>query len=169
MRILIVGASGAGTTTLGNALAGQLGWEHFDTDDFYWLPSSPPFRKKRDPAERRELLSRALCNAANAVVSGSLMGWGHALEDAFDLVVFLYLATDLRLERLRRREVRLYGKCDPAFLQWAAEYDAGPSEGRSLAKHLAWLAERKCSVLRIEGDTSVEERVGMVTAALGSA
>ena len=111
---------------------------------------------------------RALAGASDAVVSGSLMGWGSALEAAFDLIVFLYVPTEIRLERLRRREIARFGKCDPAFLQWASEYDSGPSEGRSLAKHLTWLGERTTPVVRIDGDTSIEERVRITLAALGS-
>lgn len=166
MRILVMGASGSGTTTLAKALASRLHWDHLDTDDFYWLPTSPPFQRKRDPAERHALLLQALHKAPDAIVSGSLMGWGEALGDVFDLVVFLYVPVEIRLERLQRREIERYGTYDPAFLQWASEYDAGPSEGRSLARHRAWLAGRKCPVLRIEGDTSVETRVDTVTVAL---
>jgi len=35
MRVHIVGASGSGTTTLGRALATQLGCPHVDTDDVF--------------------------------------------------------------------------------------------------------------------------------------
>lgn len=169
MHILIVGASGSGTTTLANALARRLQWKHLDTDDYYWLPTSPPYQQKRDPAERLDRVARDLRSAPDAVVSGSLVGWGPEVEDAFDLVVFLYVTTELRLQRLHRREVQRYGKADPAFLQWASEYDQGPSEGRSLAKHLAWLAARKCPVLRLDGGASVEERVDSVMDAIRGA
>lgn len=166
MQILILGASGSGTTTLGKALAARLGWKHVDTDDSYWLPTSPPFQAKRDPAERLVHFTNALRQAPDAIVSGSLMGWGQEVEDAFDLIVFLYVPVDLRIARLQKREVRRYGKADPAFLQWASEYDEGPPIGRSLAKHEAWLRGRKSPVLRIEGDTSVEARVERVLAAI---
>lgn len=150
------------------ALAEQLGCKQLDTDDFYWLATSPPFQRKRDPAERLLLLTEALQSAHDAVVSGSLMGWGDEVEDGFDLIVFLHVPTQLRLERLRRRETQRFGAADPAFMQWASEYDTGPPVGRSLAKHHAWLAARKCRVLRIEGDTSVDERVKRILAALGA-
>ena len=95
-----------------------------------------------------------------------MVGWGRALEDSFDLVVFLYLDADLRIARLREREQRVLGHVDPAFLAWAAQYDAGPSEGRSLAKHRAWLAERTCPVLELPGDLTVDARVAAVLARL---
>jgi len=41
-RIHILGASGSGTTTLGRALAERLQYPHFETDDYFWLPTAPP-------------------------------------------------------------------------------------------------------------------------------
>jgi len=84
------------------------------------------------------------------------------VEDAFDLIVFLFVATQTRLARIRRRETERFGTADPAFLTWASQYDEGPPEGRSLAKHESWLAQRSCPILRIEGDTSVQARVRRV-------
>lgn len=94
------------------------------------------------------------------------MNWGLKLEDSFDLIVFLYLDAETRVERLKKREEELFGKADPKFLQWASEYDSGPSEGRSLAKHTHWLSQRSCKIVRIEGDLSVLERVQLLASAL---
>lgn len=54
-------------------------------------------------------------------------------------------------------------------MTWASQYDEGPPEGRSLAKHESWLAQRTCLVLRIAGDTSVGERVERVLAVVAAA
>src|SRR5438128_874343 len=45
-RLHILGASGSGTTTLGRALAEGLQCPHFDTDDYFWLPTDPPFTQQ---------------------------------------------------------------------------------------------------------------------------
>lgn len=47
MLIHIFGASGSGTSTLGRAVAAGLGWRFLDTDDFFWLPTDPPFTTPR--------------------------------------------------------------------------------------------------------------------------
>ncbi|MHB8509516.1 MAG: P-loop NTPase family protein [Candidatus Dormibacteria bacterium] len=164
--LLATGASGSGTTTLGRSLAQKLGTPHLDGDDFYWLPSDVPFTAKRDPADRLRLLEAAMKAQAGAVVSGSVMGWGTAIEDAFDLIVFLVVPTELRTARLIARESALYGCADAAFIEWAASYEGIPTEGRSRSRHEAWLLERKCPILRIEGDTTNEIRVSRVLAAL---
>lgn len=162
MLIHVTGASGSGTSTLGAALAAELGGEYLDADDYYWLPTSPPFTHKRPAPERLASLLADLQPHPTCVVAGSIVGWGAALEDAFDLVVFLYLDTPLRIERLRRREIAQLGHADPAFLDWAAQYDSGPPVGRSLAKHRAWLARRTCRVIELHGDLSVRARVAAV-------
>lgn len=107
--------------------------------------------------------------ASSLVLSGSIVGWGRELEDAFDLVVFLYLPAEKRIERLRQRELERYGVADPAFIEWAGQYDEGPPEGRSLARHTAWLAQRTCPVLRLEEDHSVPERIRLVLQAMRTA
>ena len=43
------------------------------------------------------------------------MGWGQLLENEFDLVVFLYLPVELRLERLKPREVNATVKQGRSF------------------------------------------------------
>jgi hypothetical protein len=101
------------------------------------------------------------------VISGSIMNYGDYLENLFDLIVFLYLPAEIRIPRLKAREEARFGSANPDFLAWAAQYDAGPAVGsRSLANHTAWLSQRTCRVLRLEGDMTVETRVRLVVAEL---
>jgi hypothetical protein len=57
------------------------------------------------------------------VLSGSIVGWGREAEGYFAVIVFLYLDTAIRLERLRNREVARFGHVSSELLQWASEYD----------------------------------------------
>jgi adenylate kinase family enzyme len=164
MRILITGASGAGSTTLGRTLAAVSNYDFFDADDFYWLQTDPPFQSKQDPAVRLRNLCDALKSAPKAVIAGSILNWGVELEDSLSLIVFLTVPTPIRIERLRERETRRFGRVNPTFLKWASQYDIGEMEGRSLQRHEKWLALRRCPVLRIDGDTSTEGRMAQVRA-----
>jgi hypothetical protein len=162
MRILITGASGSGTSTLASALAAEIGGTHLDADNYFWLPTSPPFKEKRAPLERLALLLRDMRAAVKPVLAGSVVGWGAELEDSFDLVIFLYLDGPTRVERLRKREIETLGRADPGFLEWASQYDDGPPVGRSLAKHRKWLAERACQVIELHGPLTVSERIAAI-------
>ncbi len=162
MQVLITGAPGSGTSTLGKALARELNAAFLEADDFYWLDTDPPFTQKRPVEERRRLMVSSLESHSDAVVSGSVMQWGEAIENAFDWVIFLYVETHIRLNRLREREIHLFGAADPDFLEWAAQYDHGTAPGRSLPRHQAWLEERSCPVIRLEGAMSVAEQMDLL-------
>lgn len=162
MRIHIIGASGAGTSTLATALAQTFPITLLDSDDYYWVPTLEPFSQKRDPSDRFEMLRADLEKAEHSVLAGSIVGWGPLLEDSFDLIVFLTLDAKIRVERLRQRELARFGRVDEEFLEWAGLYDVGPPEGRSLAKHREWLNARTCPILELDGDLTVAERVAAV-------
>ena len=147
--IHIFGASGAGTTTLGRALAADMGLVHMDTDDYYWLPTDPKFTAAR-PINERLTLMQADINAAEkgVVISGSLTGWGDPLIPQFTHVVRLTTPTEVRIERLRQREYAYFGERiheggdmytnHLTFLDWAAQYDTGDVTMRSKACHDEW-------------------------------
>ena len=174
-HIHILGASGSGTTTLATHISARYGHRHLDTDDFYWLPTQPPFQQKRPRDERLALLQQALAEQATWVLSGSLCGWGDPLTSQFDLVVFLAVPKALRMERLRAREIQRYGERAVApggeqhqahleFLDWAASYDDGGLDIRSRALHEAWLEVLPCPVIRLE-EISCAEQVARIEAA----
>ena len=176
-RIHITGASGAGTTTLGRALATRLGIPQHDSDDFFWAPTIPPYRRTRDAEERLRLMEAMFLPRADWVLSGSVAGWAETITPYFDLVVFLSVPTEVRLDRLRARETQRFGEAavgrggwrqqeTEEFLDWAAQYDEGSREGRSLALHEAWLKTVTGPVLRLDGDRPTEDLVTAVLAAL---
>ena len=55
-KIHILGASGSGTTTLASELSKRINYTHFDTDDYYWLKTDPPFQNKRCIEDRQALM-----------------------------------------------------------------------------------------------------------------
>jgi len=166
-RIHIMGASGCGVSTLGRALAADLKIVHLDTDDFYWQPTDPPYQSKRDIGERVCKLNAAL-SRDGWVLSGALESWGQPILHLFDVVVFLEASTEVRLERLREREIERFGaealapsgyfhKNHEEFIRWAAEYESGTLPGRSRPRHEKWLATLPCSVLKLNSENAVEE------------
>jgi adenylate kinase family enzyme len=174
-RIYITGASCAGVTTLGRALVGRLAVAHLDVDDFYWMPTNPPFTSKR-PLEERVHLIRRRQGDDGWVLTGSFDGWGDALVNDADLIVFVATPTPVRLERLISRESANYGdrimpggdmhEIHVAFRQWALKYDDPAFSGRSRARHEAWLSGQTIPAIRLDGARDVDDLVTDVIAAL---
>lgn len=176
-RIHLFGASGCGATTLGAALGARLGVPHLEADDYYWLPTDPPFTDKYPKEERWRRIRERLRGHDDWVLSGgSVYHWGEGMIPAFTLVVFLRLPAAERMARLRRREVERYGAAlenDPAvreksrlFLEWAAGYDTGAEGTRTLAQHREWIRQLHCPVLTLDTRASVDDLADQVLAAL---
>ena len=174
--IHIFGASGSGTSTLGRRISAEFGYRFMDTDDYFWLPVDPPFTARRDARERLDMMRRDIEAADNAVVSGSLTGWGDPLIPLFTLAVRLQTATDLRIARLRQRESAAFGaRIDAggdmyeehqAFLRWAAAYDTGGLTMRSKAEHDAWQKLLRCPLLVLSGADDPGRNVETIRQAL---
>lgn len=178
-RINVIGASGTGKSTLAKALAGRLGVPLFESDDYFHLPSDPPYSRQRPVEERLRLIRRDLGGSSGWVLSGCVAGWGGDPGLSYSLVVFLYMPPPVRLERLRVRERERFGaRILPGgdmhanhleFMDWTAGYDSGASGGgNTLPAHRAFLESLECRVLRFETPMAPEEQLAAVFAA-GSA
>lgn len=173
-HIHVLGAPGSGVTTLGKALAERLGFSYFDTDDYVWFTSDAlPYRRKRNPDHRRQLLKNDLGKTQAWVLSGALCGWGDVFIPNFEFVIYLWLPAEIRLARIKERETRRYGAERLArggdlhsvfekFLAWAEAYDVENENIRSRASELNWLEQLTCPVLKIEKEMPLDDLVEFV-------
>lgn len=168
-RIHIMGASGVGTSTLGQELAKVLPHVQLDTDDYFWAQK---FTKQTEINDRLTNLKQDLAYKEPWILSGAVCGWGDGLRPLFDLVIFLWVPQDIRMKRLKAREYGRYGddilpggskyEDHQTFMAWAALYDTAGVEVRSKKLHEEWMSRLRCPVLRIEEDVSVKARVDVV-------
>jgi len=163
MKINIIGASGSGTTTLAMALSSHLGFKHLDADRYFWEKNLHPFELKKAPEIRNPLLKGDMENYTDFVLSGPVFTWDSEFDRFFDLVIFLYVPSAIRMERLLKREIERYGKlietderrrkAHKEFMEWAASYE-NPAfySSRTLHRQTEWLNSLSIPVLKIEGD-----------------
>lgn len=159
--IHIFGASGAGTSTLGKKICEELGFFFMDTDDYFWEPTDPKYTVKRSFEERLRLMKEDIEKHDQIVISGSLVDWGDELIPLFTLAIRLVTDTDVRIERLRKREKEEFGdrllpggdmyQNHQEFLEWAASYDTGDVNMRSKAKHDEWQKHLSCKRIVMDG------------------
>ena len=177
--IIVFGAPGAGTSTVGRALAKALGYSHIETDDISGeMIDEPPFRISYTTGERIARLNAAIARCGHFVISGSMWDWGDSFIPLFDLAVFITTPTNILLARLAQREQARYGEriCDggdmhdryQAFVAWAKTYDTDNPD-RSLKLHEQWIATLPCPVLRINGALPVADIVARISEQLTEA
>ncbi|EJL74307.1 AAA family ATPase [Chryseobacterium populi] len=173
MKIHIFGASGSGVTTLGKTLSEKLNIEYFDSDDFFWLRTKVPFTKRQAPEIRNTTLSQKLTTTNSWILGGSVIHWGENIFPEFDLVIFLYLPQDIRLERLKKREIERYGdeitlnperqEMFEKFIKWARDYDEDTGiANRTLNAHRDWLSKISCPVIEINGDYEIDKKIKII-------
>lgn len=175
LRLHVMGASGSGTTSLGQLLATRYALTHHDTDDFFWEHTEPPYAVKRPPDQRLSMLQGALSRQERWVLSGSLCGWGDPLVPLFGAVIFITLPARLRLERTWLRERARFGghigeggalaQKHREFMAWSAGYDdPAPVVGRNRLRDETWLAQLPCPVFRVDNSGTRQQLVNAVAA-----
>lgn len=175
-KLYILGASCSGVSTLGQALSAQLGVTQLDVDSFYWLPTDPPYTTKRAPEDRVQMIRAEQARTDGWILSGSFIGWGEALVDDVDLVIFVHTPTPVRMQRLDAREAQRHGArilpggdmhaAHRAFRDWASRYDDPAFSGRNRTQHDQWLGTLDVPVLRLDGAQPTAALLTAVTSEL---
>jgi len=168
--IVIFGASGSGCTTLGRELSQLLNFEHFDTDDYFFIPTDPPFTQERPLRERVDLLCSEI--KSDFILTGCIREWENALDSMLSMGVFVITPTAIRVERLEKREFNRNGERIKSggdlyarhrkFIEYVSTYDTGGMETRSLAAQQAWANTQTCPVLRVDGARPVSENAAWI-------
>lgn len=176
-RINVIGASGSGTSTLGRSLALALNIPFFDSDDYFHAPTDPPFQKQRPDEERFEMICRDLRPERSWVLSGGIVGWLPCPTLNFTCIVFLYVPTAVRVERLIHRERMRFGdrineggdmhETHKKFIDWTSRYDTGGIEGKTLEQHEGYLRNQLCPVLEFRDVGSVSDITASVLQFIG--
>ncbi len=168
-HIHIFGASGSGTTTMAKALSESLPHKHIDSDDFYW---DVKFTKPNPKNIRYEKLKLELNKHPSWILSGSMIDWGNQLIPLFDLVIFISVTNEIRLNRLKQREeLRYENEILPSgskykehleFMSWASQYETGDMNVRSRKQHKSWMNGLQCKIIEINGDNPVEDNKNII-------
>lgn len=165
MKIQIIGGSGTGKSTLARYISEKQGVRWIDTDNYLWKDQT--FTEKLPVELRYNMYENETAHLNDYVVSGSTFSWH---PDGFidrDLLVFLFLEEEVRMERLVKREIEREspmrqlrnGEATNDFLDWCKTYlKAGDYHSiGSYAEHVHQMELSKAPVLQLDSSLSLEE------------
>jgi len=116
-RIHILGGSGSGTSSIGKAVCNKTDYKHFDSDNYLWQQTKEPYTEMRSSEEYISLMGNDLTNNEKWILSGHVsFGLSDVYMPLYDLVVFIYVLPDIRMERIKKREYERYG--DRILSRW---------------------------------------------------
>ena len=152
MRIQIIGGSGTGKSTFGRWIGQQEGIHWIDTDHYLWKDQT--FTEKRSIAERYALFTPDIERHHRYVVSGSIFSWNETGFHNRELLVFLTLDEDIRMQRLINREQERYPDFDGSneFLDWCRTYRTAtdPAMIGTLAEHRLQIIRSASPVIEVD-------------------
>lgn len=169
--IMIIGPSGSGKTTLGIEVAKRMGLPFFDVDDFIWRRDTPePYTAMYSREEKISGLKNAIMPYENFVMAGSMSSFHEAFDQYFDLMVFLYVAPDIRVERIKERAVQRFGdrvaeggdmyESNRKFIEYNRSYETDGSP--NLREQRAWMDSLSCRILELDGSDEIEKNAELI-------
>lgn len=166
-RILIIGASGTGTTTLGKRISTKLELPFIDLDELFWLESEIPFTKFRNTEQLKEIVNDKIYSKNEWLISGDPSLWNVGIEDKINYLIFLKAPTDIRISRLEQRYNNHYGIASrvkgnlifenhQSFIKWTMQYNTGGITGRTKDKQELWISNLNCIIFETNSDKELD-------------
>lgn len=175
--IAIVGLNGSGKSTLNHLLARELGYFEMDVEDYYFpeqkahrqyaldhaeaRPAAQPYTGERDQAQVEAALLQDMEAHPQFVLSCVKLNWCEALRSRIDVVFWLQVPLETRLDRIRQREVRRFG---PRALPGGDMFEKQEAfralvSKRDPAMVEASIATLPCPVIPLDGTRPLEENL----------
>lgn len=151
--IIVFGANGSGKTTLGRELARILGFKHMDHEVYAFAESETPYLKERSCDEQIKLMLADIEESRGFVISAVTGDFGEEIESLYDLAVYIEAPLELRIERIKQREIDKFGgrvlEGGDLFEQRQKFLDFVVT--RPLSKIEQWAKSFSCSVICVDG------------------
>lgn len=173
-NIEITGASGAGKTYLGSALASKLNATFLDTDDILWEwgDNIVPYSKATSEEEACKKMEKQMKNEGINIFSGMFYPWSESLNNDIDLLIIIETSDTIRKERIILREEKMYGERYKEggdmhsqfenYLQWAMSYNYSDDKLGSKKETDKWKSKFKCPILIIDGNLKISEKINII-------
>lgn len=170
--IQICGLNGCGKSTLGRALAEQIGFHFIDNENLYFTRSNPdqPYANPKSRREVERLLMEEVRRHPDFVFSAVKGDYGKEIMSLYRYVVVLEVPPEIRAQRVRDRSFLKFGSRmlmggdlhdqEEAFFQMAASRPDDYIE--------TWLHQVSCPVLRVDGTKPIAENVAYIIREIGS-
>tara|TARA_R110002096_G_scaffold105923_7_gene233082 strand:- start:1483 stop:2058 length:576 start_codon:yes stop_codon:yes gene_type:complete len=177
MCVLISGGPGSGCTSTAKLLGDRLGIPVLDSDSFFHKPTNPPFQEQYSPVERRRLLSEALAQSSDWILSGSIATWDVDLP-TIHFGVFMDIPKKVRMRRLELRERERFGdRIDVGgdmhtektlFMEWALAYEDRSGRTRNRVMDRDFLIGHCDHFIEVRHSQSLEEITSKIQSILAN-
>lgn len=164
--MMILGLNGCGKTTVGRAVAEQLGFFRMDVEDYYF-PTPGDYTVSRTEEEVHRMMDEDAERHDGFVLSCVRCSVHEQLLQHVGLAVVLRTSPEIRAERIRQREVRRFGsRVQPGGDMYESQ-QAFHAFAAARTEELvnATLGRLNCPVMEVDAALPIDEIVRQICAA----
>lgn len=161
--IVVCGLNGCGKSTLGKALAKELGVHFIDNEDLFFTRSrdDEPYANPRPRAEVEERLMEEVRKHGKFVFAAVKGDYGKDIHRFYEYAVFIEVPKQIRLQRVRNRSFQKFGNrmLEGGDLHQAEERFFEIVAARTEESVETWIRSLPCPVIRVDGTLPIGENV----------
>lgn len=164
--IMVCGLNGCGKSTLGKALAQELGFHFIDNEYLFFSRAKldEPYTSPRSRAEAETLFAQEV-NEHNNFVFASVTGdYAKNIDDLYQYVILIDVPKEIRMQRVRNRSFDKFGN---RMLQGGDLYELEEAffeyiENRPENHVEKWVETLNCPIIRVDGTKTIEENIEFI-------
>lgn len=164
--ILICGLNGCGKSTVGRALAKEIGFHFIDNENLYFsrTAANEPYTSPKSRDEVEKLLFSEVQEHDNFVFAAVKGDYGEKVIPFYKYVVLIEVPKEIRLQRLRNRSYEKFGS---RMLAGGDLYEHEESfftmvESRPEDYVKNWVKNLNCFIITLDGTKPVKENVDFI-------
>lgn len=149
----------------------KLGYPYFDVDDYIWKQNTDsPNTQMYTRDEKISRLSNDIAPYEHCVMAGSMSSFHYAFDEMFEMIVFLYVSPDIRIERVHKRAIERFGKrvleggdmyeAHMRFLNDNRSYEGDGSP--NMREQKEWMKNMSCVKIELDGAADLEKNADLI-------
>lgn len=164
--IQICGLNGCGKSTVGRALAKEMGFHFIDNENLYFSRTdmNEPYTNAKSRDEVEKLLMREVHEHDHFVFAAVKGDYGKEIIPMYKYVVLMEVPREIRLQRVRNRSFQKFGNriSEGGDLYEQEEFFFHMVESRHEDYVENWVQTLNCPVIKVDGTKPVEENIALI-------
>ena len=164
--IMVCGLNGCGKSTLGKALAEELGFHFIDNEYLFFSRTAidAPYTNPRSREEAQNLFAQEVCKHKNFVFASVTGDYADDINNLYQYAILIDVPKKVRMQRVRNRSFKKFGN---RMLQGGDLYESEEAFFEYIEKrpedHVQkWVESLNCPIIRVDGTKSIEENIDFI-------
>lgn len=164
--LIVCGLNGCGKSTLGKALAQELGFYFIDNEYLFFdrATANAPYANPRSHEEAEKIFEREVAEHEDFVFAAVTGNYGKDAHTLYRYAIFIETPKEIRIQRVKKRSFQKFGN---RMLPGGDLYESEEAfftfvENRSEDHVEKWVKALNCPVIQVDGTKSVEENIAYI-------